>query len=41
MTNGPVVQYRHVVETIDRLLCDICSLDHPFSGITVVLGGDF
>ena len=33
--------YRHVVETVDRLLHDIRSSDHPFGGITVVLGGDF
>jgi len=30
-----------VVETVNRSLCDFHSLDVPFSGITVVLGGDF
>jgi len=29
------------VETIDRSLCDFCSVDVPFGGITVVLSGNF
>ncbi len=41
-TNSDVhVFYSHVVKTVDRSLYDIRSSEHPFGGITVVLGGDF
>jgi hypothetical protein len=31
----------HVLETVNRSLCDIHTSDSPFGGITVILGGDF
>jgi hypothetical protein len=34
-------QHRHAVEAVDCTLCDICSNDQPFGGITVVISGDF
>jgi len=33
--------FSHAVETVDRSLCDFCSIDVPFGGITVVLSDDF
>ncbi|PPQ72835.1 hypothetical protein CVT24_012881 [Panaeolus cyanescens] len=34
-------QHRHAVEAVDRTLRDICGIDKPFGGITVLFGGDF
>ena len=34
-------QLWHAVEAVDCTLCDICSDDQPFAGITTILGGDF
>jgi hypothetical protein len=34
-------QHRHAIEAVDRTLRDICGIDRPFGGITVILGGDF
>jgi hypothetical protein len=31
----------HILETVDRSLRDIQSLDSPFGGITIVLGSNF
>ncbi|KAI3911021.1 hypothetical protein MKW98_015678 [Papaver atlanticum] len=35
------MQHRFCVEAVDRTLRDIGNKEKPFSGITVVLGGDF
>ena len=35
------MQHRNCVEAVDRTLRDICDVNKPFGGITVVLGGDF
>ena len=35
------MQHRNCVEAVDRTLRDVCDIDKPFGGITVVLGGDF
>lgn len=34
-------QHRHAIEAVDNTCRDICELDCPFGGITVVFGGDF
>ena len=33
--------HRHAVESIDRIMRDLCSCDLPFSGKVIVFGGDF
>ncbi|XP_058219088.1 uncharacterized protein LOC131329747 [Rhododendron vialii] len=36
-----LMQHGYCVETVDRILQDICDNNKPFGGITIVLGGDF
>ena len=31
----------HLLEALDRTLCDLMDRDLPFSGKVIVLGGDF
>jgi hypothetical protein len=39
--NDVTLSYRHAVEAVDRSLQDIHSSKQAFSGITIILGGDF
>ena len=32
---------QHLLEALDRTLCDLMDSDPPFSGKVIVLGGDF
>jgi hypothetical protein len=36
---GP--QHRHAAQALDRTCRDICDIEQPFGGITVVFGGDY
>ena len=34
-------QHCHVVEAVKHMLYDVCNIDHPFSGLIVIVGGYF
>ena len=35
------MQHKHIMETVDRSFKDVHNSDKPFSGLTIVFGGDF
>ena len=35
------MQYRHVIECVDRMLRSLLNVDHSFGGITMLFEGDF